>query len=120
MIREGGFTTGTSDVLAGTQFSQITSTMHLTVRARYIQSGDFSASRRYEFSAGAIVLATGIANQQNLSLGGASGTDERPSQDVGLGGADVIYSGPVNPATLNLSFADGANTVGIIWDVTAA
>lgn len=122
MIREGGQTSGDGDVLAGTQFSQITRAMHLTVRARAINTtttgstlATFDSGRTYEFSSGAVALSQGVLNQQGPSL---LANSYPPPAPIGLGPDDVLYSGMVNPSTLKLIFNNDDTTT--IWDVTAA
>ena len=139
MIRVGGTTTGTSNVLEGTLFQQIGRPMNITVRAKQLiavpddvttagkpNQAAFNSAKTAELEIGAVSLSSVVLNQQaNLVAAGAvaasnSGYPIEPVDGgVQLSDCDIIFMGTVRTGSLSLKFAGAATNNPVLYDVTA-
>ena len=124
MIRRGGYTTGTSDVLSGTQFSTLTRQQRLRVRAKQMVGGT-TGSGVHAFDGASMatltledsVLCKQVIRQQSA----ITAKDAEVAQNEGEGPTDddILFDGIAGPGNLLLSFDKAASGAGVVWDITA-
>ena len=142
MIRVGGYTEETGNVLEGTLFQQIGRPMNISVRAKALQKsppaptgtapevgviGAFDGTQKAELEIGAVSLSSVVLNQQSAALQEGQPNPKTGNVtpaamafgEVGLSDCDTIFSGTVQQGSLSLKFPGAGDGKPVLYDVTA-
>lgn len=137
MIREGSYTSETGNVLDGTQFQQVATSMQFKIRAKGIAAAptpdgtDTFVKADSDWFAtltiGAVTLSNVVMNQTTdfllfLSKAASSVSEDSPTAQAGgvqLSDCDTIFEGLIQPGSLSLKFTGAPTNGKVLWDITA-